>query len=411
MPAAQFPIPLSTGASMTTGKQMISILEDTIPKIEKWVEDRDYKGYEPADALNSILRPLAFGSLFGERLLIQIFKQSPVNLRGVLGVKPHDTAIGRGYMAGGYLVMSRLNNRQGYEEKAKQCLTWLVENKSPKFEEYSWGNHYDFASRSGKYSKFESIIVWTSIIGQTFLDAYELFGSQEYLDIAESVCRWILALPRERTERGVCISYLAVKQSSIHNSNMLGAAMLARTAKLTGNRECLELAREAMEYSCSRQLPDGAWYYGEASNQHWIDNFHTGYNLDSLRCYMESAEDGLYEDQLRKGLEFFKDHFFEAGGRPKYYHNRAYPIDIQCSSQAIETLGNLAGHDPDALNLALRVAKWTIDNMFDDSGYFYFRKFPYGTEKTPMLHWGQGTMYKALANLLSKLMVQCRCMH
>lgn len=186
---------------------------------------------------------------------------------------------------------------------------------------------------------------------------------------------------------------------------MLGAAMLARTAKLTGNDEYLNLARGAMEYSCSRQLTDGAWYYGEPANQHWIDNFHTGYNLDSLKCYMECTGDTLYEDKLRKGLSFYKECFFEANGRPKYYHNRAYPIDIQCASQAIETLSNFSKYDNSALDFALTVAKWTIDNMQDETGYFYYRKYPYIKEKTPMMHWGQATTYKAIANLFSKVIM------
>ncbi len=388
---------------MPSATEMKPILEESIHKLEKWVEDHDYKAYEPADALNSSLRPLTFGNLFLERLLIQVFKQSPFNLRPLFGVKLHDTAIGRGYMAGGYLIMAQLTEEQRYKEKAVNCLDWLVANKSPKFEEYSWGNNYDFASRTGTYSKFEPIIVWTSLIGQIFLDAYELLGNQKYLRIADSVCRWILALPREQTDTGVCLSYHALQQISHHNSNMLGAAMLARTAKLMGNEEYLNLAREAMKYSCSRQRADGSWWYGEDANQRWIDNFHTGYNLDSLGCYMESTGDRAYEDNLKQGLTFYKDYFFEPNGRPKYYHNRAYPIDIQCASQAVETLVNFTQYDDGALDLALTVAKWTIDNMRDERGYFYFRQFPYGTDRTPMMHWGQGTMFKALTQLLAKI--------
>ena len=48
---------------------------------------------------------------------------------------------------------------------------------------------------------------------------------------------------------------------------------------------------------------------------------------------------------------------------------------------------------------ALNVADWTIANMQDESGYFYYRKYPFMTNKTPTLHWGQATMFAALANL------------
>jgi hypothetical protein len=49
--------------------------------------------------------------------------------------------------------------------------------------------------------------------------------------------------------------------------------------------------------------------------------------------------------------------------------------------------------------LGIKVAQWTIDNMQDKRGYFYFRVLPGVKAKTPMLHWGQATMYKALSNL------------
>jgi hypothetical protein len=37
--------------------------------------------------------------------------------------------------------------------------------------------------------------------------------------------------------------------------------------------------------------------------------------------------------------------------------------------------------------------------MQDPSGYFYYRKYPLITNKTPTLHWGQATMFAALALL------------
>jgi hypothetical protein len=184
---------------------------------------------------------------------------------------------------------------------------------------------------------------------------------------------------------------------------MVGAAVLARTAKHNGNQEYLAVAKEAMTYSCSRQLPNGAWLYGEDPKNHWIDNFHTGYNLDALKCYIEGTGNTAYEGNLRKGFDFFKNNFFEVSGRPKYYHNRAYPIDSQCASQAIETLASFCVCDESALELGVKVAEWTIKSMQDRAGYFYFRQYPFATLKVPMIHWAQATTYKALALLMSKL--------
>jgi len=56
------------------------------------------------------------------------------------------------------------------------------------------------------------------------------------------------------------------------------------------------------------------------------------------------------------------------------------------------------------LGLALKVAKWTIEQMQDRTGYFYYRRYSrWLVNKTPTLHWGQATMLCALAGLYKLL--------
>ncbi|MDD5173250.1 MAG: hypothetical protein PHV48_00235 [Candidatus Omnitrophica bacterium] len=308
-------------------------------------------------------------------------------------------------MVRGYCNMYKLTGDRTNKDKVFSCLEWLMENRAPAHKEHAWGKHFDYAGRSGYYGALEPILIWTALIGHAFLDAYELFNDSGHLAAADSICKWILKLPRNQTKPGFCMGYHNHDYTAtIHNSNMAGAAILARTAKYNGDQKYSTAAKEAMAYSCSRQLPNGAWFYGECPKNHWIDNFHTGYNLDGLKCYISCSGDKEYESALKKGLCFYEDHFFERNGRPKYYHDRAYPIDIQCASQAIDTLANFAQFDDLALDLALKVAIWTIDNMQDKEGYFYYRQYPLGIKaKTPMLHWGQATMYKALTFLLLKM--------
>jgi len=133
----------------------------------------------------------------------------------------------------------------------------------------------------------------------------------------------------------------------------------------------------------------------------WVDSFHTGYNLDSLKYYLEYTNTSDYLPALQKGYRYFKQTFFEESGRPRYYDRRTYPIDIQCASQAITTLANFSGFDPEARALGERVARWTIENMKDRKGFFYYRRLPGFTVRTPMFHWGQATMFKALTLLYS----------
>jgi len=374
-------------------------LSATIESLGAWVEEHEYRGYEPFDGLSSWLRPLAFGRALPLRLLQQFVRQSPFNVRPLVGVRPQESTKGRGYMAWGYLALYQMDPRPAYLDKAVACLEWLDRHKVARFARHSWSNHFDFASRGGTYTPNDPIIVWTSLIGHAYIEAFEATGKKWFLEVATSACDWIMDLPRERTSRGDCLSYLADRQVSIHNANMLGAGLLARAAKHGGNQDYARVARSAMQFSCVRQQADGSWWYAEDEKFRWIDNFHTGYNLDSLKYYIDATGDDEFRPNLRKGLQFFTRNFFEDDGCPKYYDNRTYPVDIQCAAQAIDTLATFGPETDECLALADKVAAWTVDNMRDPGGYFYYRKYPFVTAKTPMLHWGQATMFKALCNL------------
>jgi hypothetical protein len=374
----------------------------SLSKVEKWIESQNYMGYEPFDGLSSKFRFLTFKNLLLDRILLQLIRQCPLNLRPFIGVEPLESTIARGYMAWGYCHMFRLTGIETYKKKIESCLEWLIDNKSQHYEEFSWGKHFDFASRGGLYKAFEPILIWTALIGHAFIEAYELFNNQQFLRVSESICDWILKLPRHKTDSGFCLGYHNHDEAgTIHNSNMIGAALLARTAKYAQTPEYMDTARSAMEFSCTRQLADGAWLYGEAPKNHWIDNFHTGYNLDGLKYFIDYSGDRQYQKIMLKGLEYYKNNFFEADGAPKYYNNRKYPIDSQCASQGIDTLANFGDLDDESLSMSSRVANWTIRNMQDPTGFFYYRMYPSGIKaKTPMIHWAQASTYKALTLLL-----------
>jgi hypothetical protein len=396
---------ISDGITMSGGQRAITRegVVRSLDRVAGWVEKQEYRGYEPFDGLSSWARTLTGGNELAERILQQVVRQCPWNLRALLGVHRKESTKGRGYMAWGYLMLYRATRRQEYLEKASRCLEWLERQKVARFRDHSWSNHYDFVGRGGLYTKDDPIIVWTSLIGHAYVEAFEVTGVDSFLGIAESACKWVLQLPRERTAQGECLSYLADRQISVHNANMLGASLLARAARYTGNEESRRVARLAMEYSCSRQRPDGSWWYAEQPKYHWIDNFHTGYNLDSLRYYIDASGDEEFRPHLERGLAFFKGRFVESNGRPRYYHTRTYPVDIQCAAQTIDTLALFADSDAECLNLATMVAAWTIENMQDVSGYFFYRQYPLVKARTPMLHWGQATMFKALAHLVLRL--------
>lgn len=377
-------------------------IEHSLSRAISWVQRNKHRGYEPADGNLSPLFMLTGGRVLPMRILQQVVLRAPLNIRPLLAIRPHESAIGRGYMAWAYLLLFRLKTDETLRSNAIDCLEWLTVNRSRRSSNFCWGDPYEYATRGGRRPYGEPLLIWSSLIGLAFLDAYETLLDERFLHVAESTGRWILGLPREQTASGSCLSYVAYRRSSIHNSNAMGAAFLARLGTVTNNQECFKVATSAMMYTCTRQRKDGSWHYAEEPKYHWIDNFHTGYNLSALKVYREATKDESFDECIENGLRFYKTHFFEADGRSKYFYDKTYPIDIQCAAQAIETLAGFGEYDSDCMTLATKVAAWTIDNLQAKDGYFCYRDLGWKKVKTPMLHWGQGTMIKALAVLLQK---------
>jgi hypothetical protein len=325
---------------------------------------------------------------------------SPVNLRPVLGIRPAQSTKAMGYLARAYLKLDRCDPYAGYADCARSALEWLLKHPSVGYSGLAWGNHFDYQNRLFYLPAGEPTVVWTTLIGHAFLDAWEQLGESRWLEAAHSTAAFVLNdLERREDGRGICISYIPSAFSAVHNANMLAAGFLARTAMHTGDDESVVVARRAVDYTVGCQQGNGSWWYGEAENLRWVDNFHTGYILDSLWWYMLGSGETIHLDSYRRGAGFFVANFFRADGLPKYYPHRWWPVDIQCAAQGTESLALLA-HTLDSrplLELAGRVATWTIEHMQQADGHFAYQLWPGWLNRTPMLHWGQATMLHALA--------------
>lgn len=378
----------------------------SIGQLSRWLEENDYRGYDTFDGLNAwFVRPLTFETKLLRTVLLQGVRRFPVNLRPALGIKKEYSSKGMGFLARGFMRLHKATGDQVWADKSKFALQWLMENRLPGYSGACWGNHFDYQSRGFYLPKGVPTVVWTALIGHAFLDAYDHFHDQRYLQIAVSACEHIVHdLGSLQDGEGICISYIPIQDTQVHNANTLGASLLARTYSHTRNKSYWELAQKAMQYTAQHQRLDSSWYYAERGDQHWVDNFHTAYVLDCFKHYAQSTGDTRFDQQLMKGYEYWKKTFFLSDGTPKYYDDKTLPLDIQCSSQAIDTLVFFQDRDPESLALALKVAQWTITHMQDRTGYFYYRRYsPWLVNKTPTLHWGQATMLCALAGLYERL--------
>jgi len=388
-------------------------LYESILRLTGWLEKNDSRAYDTFDGLSATyLRPLTFENKFLRTVLQQGVRRFPLNLRPLLGIRKCHSSKGMGFLARGFIRLHSCTGEEHWGAKANYALRWLIDHRSSGYRGASWGNHFDYQSRAFYLPKGVPTVVWTALIGHAFLDGFDHFRNPEYLGIAVGACEHILLeLETYREGEGVCINYIPGFECRVHNANTLGGSLLARTFWHIREDKYLVAAQRAMQYTAQNQRQDGSWWYGERADMRWVDNFHTAYVLDCFKYYSEYTGDDRFEETLRRGYDYWKETFFLPDGAPRYYSHKTLPIDIQCCSQAIDTLVFFANRDRESLSLAVKVALWTLQYMQDPSGYFYYRRYSsWLVNRTPTLHWGQATMLSALSSLYKQLCPDAGCM-
>jgi hypothetical protein len=380
--------------------------EQTFDDLFEWCRRRNFAGYDPFDALNSrVFHSSPFQHSPTARLIwTQFCKRSVLNLRRLLLVPPQKNAKGIALFALAALANYRRRKTIEAETEARQLLGELWQIRVPDYSGAAWGYNFDWQSRNFFAPQGTPMIVPTAFATRALIEAYETFGEQCFLQMARSSCEFILTdLKRSaESEDEVCFSYSPLDGTRIFNASLLAGEILASVGGLTGETELCELALSAARYVVRRQGSDGSWAYGVERGQHWVDNFHTAYVLLSLSRILKSCSGAEVEldPPVRRGYEFWRERFFLADGWPKYYHDSLYPADAHAAATAIIALTELQELDCGALPLAAKIAAWTIHNLRDRHGFFYYQRRRFYTVHTPYMRWTQAWMLYAFARLL-----------
>jgi glycosyltransferase involved in cell wall biosynthesis len=362
----------------------------------------DWRGPDPYEGMNAtrLVGPLK-RSPMGRRVLLQAVKRSPLDLRPILGIEPTLNSATTAFVVSAYARGGFIERREA-DERLHHSVERLLELRSPRFEESCWGYRFATQSRVFFYDRNEPNVVATSFAAMALMDAYERLGDPELLEMADDAARFLLLrVPQTPDEPGAYFGYLVGDRTPIHNSNLHVCAVLARVGAARGEDAYLAAARRGVEWTLERQRADGSWPYGERPNLDWVDNFHTGYVLDSLRDCAEAGVHPGIEGAWRRGLAYWRSELFLRDGTPKYYDRKTYPIDGQCVAQAILTLARAAEHDPSCLESAGRTFDWALQHMRRRDGLFYFQRRAHWVNRTPHLRWVQAPMLLALTRLVA----------
>lgn len=390
--------------------QSTQAFRQSCDRVLDYARSEEYIGYGKHDALNSsFIKALTFNHKWLRLLAIQFIMRCPVNLRPLFGVKKYRNPKGISLFIRSYLNLARIDNEksENYQNQAYDLADWLLSITLRGYSGACWGYNWDWQD-AGFYAPSGSPnCIVTSFVGQALLDVYEFTGDEKYFQIVESSVDFYLkdltVLYEDKTMK--CLGYVPDKsmRMAIMDVSALAGALLARIYKYNGKMYIAEEAKKLMRFVVDKQTSDGAWFYTYPPEDSpvKIDNYHTGFILDTLLDYELGSGDMEYHETYRKGLDFYLQNLFLENGAPKWRSNKIYPMDIHGAGTGIATFSRAAIHEKNTyLNISKKIATWAIDNMQSSSGYFYYQKEKYFTKKFTLMRWSNAWMAYGLSSLL-----------
>jgi hypothetical protein len=361
-------------------------------------EQENFKGYDPFDGLNSKFFqaiPFVRNNPFCRLAWIQFFKRSPINFRPMVGIKKDDNPKGLGLFLSGYCHLYKVEPKTEYLEKITFLIAKIEACQSLGYSGACWGYNFDWQAKAFFQPKGTPSVVVSSFVACALLDAYEILKEEKLLQMARSTCDFVLK-DLNRTydnDNDFSFSYSPLDHTQVFNASLLGCRLLCRTYSYTKESFLLEESKKAVAYVCKFQQENGAWPYSPLPFHQWIDNFHTGYNLECIYTYQSISGDNRFKTSFEKGLSYYLNTFFEKDGTPKYYNKSRYPIDMHTTAQLIVTLSKI-GRFEENKDLIDSVLNWSRKNMFNEKkGYFYYYKQKQYTIKINYMRWIQAWMF------------------
>jgi len=387
-----------------------SLFENTYQKLFRWIKHNNYCGYDPYDGMNN---EYFKKKMRNNRICfywIQFHKMWPYNLRPFLGIQKTVSNKGTGLIVQA-LLKSKIENSNS---EIKKLISHLLNTSlKDKYGMYFWSPHnFDLCASTfpGSIQCFTHdtpAIVGTEECATAFLEYYKKFGKfkEVIIDVKDFIMKEFI-----QNNSIVYMKYSFITPSSIlvYNASSIGFSYLVRVNKIIQDSTISKLAKKYFDFLVSQQHKNGAWDYAinlKTGKRTKLTDYHQGFILNSLydfKKYTEQSEEKHFKSLL-KGAKFYREEQFFNDGRCKYRYPGTWPVDIHNQAQGIITFSKLSEIESEYLEFAKTIAKWTIENMQDEAGYFYYQKWPFFTNKIPYMRWGQSWMMLALATLLEAM--------
>jgi len=383
-------------------------IEQSLSKVLQYAHERDYKGYNKYDALDSkFLWFMSFGSMFLRLLYSQVVMRAPVNIRPLFFVPKTRNPKGIALFSMAYMNRFKTKGDQKDLAQAETLLDWLLQHPSKTEWGMCWGYQHPWQDVGFFAPAHLPNRVVTYFVTTAMMDAYEITKNEKYLDAAKSALIFLLKAPKVLYEDDSmkCLSYVPSEKINwiVMDVSILTGSIVARVNKYIKDENLAKEARKLVNYVVDKQTDYGAWYYTHPAGDHprKHDNYHTGYIVDAILDYMDHSGDNSFMEQYLKGVKYYKENLFLPDGAPKWANDKTYPLDVHGSAQGIISFVKASRFDKSYLDLAEKIANWAIDNMQNrKKGFFYYQKTSLFRKPYTLMRWSCGWMSRGLSELV-----------
>lgn len=373
-----------------------------------WSRARDYSGHEKHDGLNSpLLMRLCGGHRLTRLVAIQAVMRSPLNLRGLLGVRAHQNCKGLALFAQAWMDLAELDPTDPLPAAhAREVLELLLARRSPRgaLHGRAWGYAYPWQDPGFHAPAGTPNAVVSAFACEALLDAHARDGDPRWLEaVDEAVGFFTHDLQRLKdSPEELCLSYMPLPmRMRVMDVSILIASVLARHARASGDDAHMPMARRLLRYVLGQQTDYHAWWYtdppGDSRIRH--DNYHTGFILDALWRWMQTTGEHEHEDRYRAGLDYYRRQLFSDAGEPHWMNDQRYPFDVHGAAQGILSFARHSDRYP---GFAERVAGWALANLYHPDGRFLYQRHRWYTKRITFMRWCNAWMARALAVLLKE---------
>lgn len=379
-------------------------IKESVEKLLRWMEDNEYAGYDHYDLWSSrfgIWSRRLFSShrLLGAPCVAVVYLQD-IFFPGTRKIfaKRHKSAEAIPRIASAYFKLFKSTKDKTFLKSGCSLLAWLNENSTATKHGLGWGLHFDWPGRA-YISKNTPCVTLTAYSTQAFLEGYSLTHRKEYLETALKTGDFVAYdLNRKNEEYGTALSYTPLDHNYVINANSYAAGILMETLKYHKDPVRCELIDCILNYVLAQQNSNGSWYYFDKNEvcegKNFIDSFHTCFVLENLYSLWKWNNDPRLKNAVDRGYEFFTDNFITGPSSVRYYYSYPYPtgvkVDIRGCAEAIHCLAVLSEIYPEALDLAVRIAEWTIKNMQGQIRILLFSRLPHSHQQDAIHQMGSG---------------------